>query len=73
MKSEYYIVGEGNTFSSLKEAKEWVLSTYSNLTDEDIEELEEMLITGVNHNESVTYTGVRVDNNKIVFGRTYKS
>lgn len=73
MKVEYYVVGDGNSFSSLKEAKEWVLETYSNLTDEDIEELEEMLITGVNHNESVTYTGVRVDNNKIVFGRTYKS
>lgn len=73
MKVEYYVVGDGNSFSSLKEAKEWVLSTYSNLNNEDVEELEEMLITGVNHNESVTYTGVRVDNNKIVFGRTYKS
>lgn len=73
MKVEYYIVGEGNTFSSLKEAKTWVLETYSNLTDEDIEELEELLITGVNHNESVSYTGIRVENNKIVFGRTFKS
>lgn len=73
MKVEYYIVGEGNAFSSLKEAKAWVLETYSNLTDEDVEELEELLITGVNHNESVSYTGIRVENNKIVFGRTFKS